>query len=166
MIDANAIITPYLSYYPFDFAAKFWEQLEFYITNGSIIILDLVKTEIEKGNDRLSEWINKISIVNLIDHRDAKILKKYSEVLEYIQKVDHYNSKALTEWSQNNVADPWLIAAGSAYDYTIITFERPVDGLNGRNPSGHPKIPDVCLAFNVKYADLYYMMRKLSFVLG
>jgi hypothetical protein len=166
LIDANAIITPYLSYYPFDFAPKFWGQLEAQIENGTVVILDLVKKEVEKGNDPLSQWMKNILIADIIDHRESTILGKYSEVLAYIQTSDCYNSKALAEWSQNNVADPWLIAAGSTYGYTIITFERPAGGLNAGNPSGHPKIPDVCSKFGVKYKDLYYMMRQLSFMLG
>ena len=98
LIDSNAIITPYLQYYPFDLMPKFWEQLEINIENGSICILDMVKNEILKGNDKLSEWIKGISISNLIDHRNANILDKYSEILDYIQNSGYYSSKALTEW--------------------------------------------------------------------
>lgn len=165
LIDTNAIITPYSSYYPFDFAPKFWEQMKTYIEDGSIVILDLVKNEIEKGNDKLSKWMKEINIANLIDHRDSKILDKYSEILTYIQTSNYYNSKALAEWSRNDVADPWLIAAGSVYGYIIITFERPVE-MDINNPSRHPKIPNVCSEFKVEYNDLYYMMRQLSFTLG
>ena len=28
LIDANSLITPHLTYYPFDFAPGFWEQIE------------------------------------------------------------------------------------------------------------------------------------------
>ena len=166
LIDANAIITPYLNYYPFDFAPKFWEQLEINIENGSITILDLVKDEITKGEDSLSEWLKKISIGSFVDHRDGAIVGKYSEILQYIQTAGCYNSNALIKWSQNNVADPWLIATAKICNYTIITFEKPVGSLSDRNPSGNPKIPDICTKFEVEYNDLFYMMRQLSFKLG
>lgn len=166
LIDANAVITPYLSYYPFDFALKFWEQLETNIKNGAIAVLDLVKVEIENGNDDLSEWIKGISIGSFIDRRDGEILANYAEVLNYVQTSDYYNDKALSKWSKANVADAWLIAVANMQGYTIITFEKPAGSLHPKNPSGNPKIPDVCAEFNVANEDLFYMMRKLDFLLG
>ena len=34
LIDANSLITPHLTYYPFDFAESFWSQMEEHIQNG------------------------------------------------------------------------------------------------------------------------------------
>lgn len=59
LIDANSLITPHLTFYPFDFAPGFWSQLEQSIQDGRIAILDMVKAEILHGNDNLkelSEW--------------------------------------------------------------------------------------------------------------
>ena len=165
LIDTNSILTPYLSYYTFDFAPKFWNQLERDLTEGSIAILDLVKKEIEAGNDKLSAWMNAIHTKILIDHREEAIIQKYSEVLNFIQTSGFYNDKALAKWA-GNVADPWLIAASSVYGYTIITLEQSAGGISKRNPSSNPKIPDVCNQFDVKCEGLYYMMRQLSYSLG
>ena len=63
------------------------------------------------------------------------------------------------------VADPWLIAAAAVNHYTIVTFEKPNDGLNARNPSKNAKIPDVASEFGVETVDLYSMMRELGFML-
>lgn len=43
LIDANSLITPYLTFYPFDLVKTFWNQMEWHIQNGNIAILDLVK---------------------------------------------------------------------------------------------------------------------------
>jgi len=165
LIDANTLMTPYQSYYPFDFAPKFWYQLESAVEDGSVVILDMVKKEVEKGNDLLSEWIKSIRIPNLIDHREKDILDKYSEVLRYIQTSESYSARALQEWSQGDVADAWLIATALVHGYTIITFEASSHGIDVRNPSSNPKIPDVCAALHVKCEKLFYMMRTLSFML-
>lgn len=168
LIDTNSFITPYLNYYPFDFASPFWEQLGRHITEGSIDILDMVKNEIvkgKKGKDQLSDWLRSIKIKNLVSHKDPDIVAKYSEVLMHIQNSEFYSVKALREWSQNDVADPWLIAAAHVHNYKIITFEQPIPGLNSRNPCGRPKIPDIARAFDVKCENLFYMMRKLSIML-
>lgn len=165
LIDSNSLMTPHLTYYPFDFAASFWEQIEEQIARGRIVILDAVKAEILKGNDSLREWMEHIEIGKLIDHRELPILQQYSKVLQYIQENPVYQAAALTEWARESVADPWLIATAAVYGYTIITFEAENKGLNSRNPSKNAKIPNVAKQFGVNVKNLYYMMRALNFKL-
>ena len=165
LIDANSLITPHLTFYPFDFAKSFWVQLEQSILNGDVAILDLVKTEVLQGEDHLTDWMDSISIGNYIDRRDPTILRYYSTVLESINSNNCYKPSALAEWAKANVADPWLISSAKAKGYTIITFEEHNKGLNSRNPSKEAKIPDVASSFGVKTENLYYMMRTLGFSL-
>ncbi len=165
LIDANSLITPHLTYYPFDFAESFWIQMEEHIQNGDIAILDLAKDEILQGEDGLKDWIGALIISNYIDRRDPTILAYYGAVLDYVQNNPCYKPSALTEWSKSTVADPWLISAAKANGYTIITFEAPNKGLNSNNPSKNAKIPDVAEAFGVKTENLFYMMRTLAFTL-
>ena len=148
LIDANSLITPYLNYYPLDLAPGFWNQLESAIKNGNVVILDMVKNEILQGNDLLTEWMkNMESEVIFIDHRDPRIIAQYSLVLQYIQDDCRYKISALTEWAQESVADPWLIATAAVYHYTLITFEESNRGLDANNPSKRAKIPDVAREF-------------------
>lgn len=163
LIDTNSLITPHLAFYPFDFAPGFWEQMETNIGNGSIAILDMVKSEILQGNDCLKEWMEKLSIKNYVDRRDQRILVQYGAVLQHVQLNPCYKPTALMEWARISVADPWLIAAASVYGYTIITFESYVAGLSVKTPSKTAKIPNVAAAFNVKTQNLYYLMRSLGF---
>lgn len=165
LIDANSLITPHLTYYPFDFAERFWNQLEMYIQNGDIAILDLIKEELLQGDDNLKEWMAALTIGNYIDRREPDILTCYASVLSHVQTNQCYKIDALTEWAKGNVADPWLIAAAKAKGYTIITFETSNQGLNARNPSKNAKIPDVANVFGVKTKNLFYMMRELGFTL-
>lgn len=136
LIDSSALMTPYKSYYPFDIAPNFWEQMEERIEAGKIAVLDVVKDEVEKGDDDLSNWIKKLTIAKYIDHRQESILAHYSQVLTYIQTCGFYNTYALTEWANAKVADPWLIATAITTGYTIITFESSAGNLSTRNPSG------------------------------
>ncbi len=69
LIDSNSLITPHLTFYPFDFAPGFWNQLEQAITDGKIAILDMVKAEILHGNDALKDWMENLEIKKYIDHR-------------------------------------------------------------------------------------------------
>lgn len=164
LIDSNSFIQPYNSFYPFDFAEKFWEQMENNIQNGSIAILDMIKEEINKGKDSLTEWINEINIAEEIDHRNSQIITNYKKVLESIQTDSCYKVTALENWSQEHVADAWLIATAIANGYTIITFEEKQKIIHG-NIYKNAKIPNIAEKFNVKVENLYYLMRALKFKL-
>lgn len=165
LIDTNSIITPYQTFYSFDFALGFWKQLKDKIESGKIAILDIVKNEITKNDDELQMWFDSLTITNYVDHRENAILEKYSAILQHIQSNPNYKPSALIEWSRATVADPWLIAAASVYGYTIITFETFNNNLNSHNPSKNAKIPNIADVFNVKTQNLYYLMRKLEITL-
>ena len=165
LIDSNSFITPHNQYYPFDFAPGFWDQLKDNIACGNIAILDMVKSEILHGNDDLMRWMGQLEIGNYIDHRKPEILERYGQVLSHIQNNPAYKPAALEEWSRDTVADPWLISAASAYNLTLVTFERRRGILTPASPCKNAKIPDVADVFGVKTVSLYYMMRNLGFKL-
>lgn len=165
LIDSNSLITPYKTYYPFDFAKKFWVQMKQAINNGDILILDLVHGEVNKGDDELSEWINEFDSSLIVSHKHPAIITKYAKILHYIQESDFYKEKALLDWSRADVADPWLIATACTYGYKIITFETKNGNLNSINRSSRAKIPDICSIFSVNCEDLFTVMRKLMFII-
>ena len=162
LLDANTFIAPFQNYYPIDFAPGFWAQLKPKLKLDSVYVLDVVKNEVMKGEDELSEWFGAISDANIIDRRNASIIAKYGEVLRFLQDSPLYSDKALRNWSDVNVADPWLIAAASALGYTLVTFETSAGIISVNNPSGKPKIPDIARKFNVKCENLFYFMRKMN----
>lgn len=163
LIDSNSLITPYERYYPFDLVVSFWTQLEKYIKNGSIVILDMVKNEIMKKSDDLSSWLDNITIPEYIDHRDIEIINLYQSVLESVKNDDCYKDVALSDWSKIDSADPWLIATAASKGYKIVSFETRNANLNPVNPSKRAKIPDIADQFNVDVVDLFTMMRELGF---
>ena len=165
LIDANSIITPYHSYYPFDLADGFWSQLGHYIENGRIVILDLVLAEILKGNDKLTDWIRSLNINNPLDHRELSTITYYGQILQHIQSSQLYKTDALKEWSRNDIADPWLVAAAKSHEYCIVTLEVPNSNPDPKNPWKNAKIPDIAKEFGVKTTNLFSMMRALEFKL-
>lgn len=162
LLDANTFITPFQNYYAFDFAPGFWTQLKTKLKLDSVYILDVARNEVMKGEDELSEWFDAIPDTNIIDRRSSSILAKYGEVLRFLQDSPLYSDKALRNWSDANVADPWLIAAASALGYTLVTFEASAGIISANNPSGRPKIPDIAKIFDVKCENLFYFMRKMN----
>lgn len=162
LLDANTFITPFQSYYSFKLASGFWKQLESKLKLDSVYVLDVVKNEVMKGEDDLSEWFKALPVVNIIDRRNASIIVRYVEVLNFLQNSPLYSDKALRNWSDANVADPWLIATASTLGHTLVTFETSAGVIN--NPSGKPKIPDIARKFNVKCVNLFYFMKKMNIV--
>ncbi len=162
LIDSNSFMTPYRQYYAFDLAPTYWEELSKRMDNGRIVLLDMVKAEIDKGKDDLSAWIGKQTGVVICNHVEAAIISKYQEVMQYVQNCGLYKEQALQNWAPAYIADPWLIAAAAVNDYTIITLEVPSSGLNSKTPNRNAKIPDVARAFGVKTNNVYYMMRELG----
>lgn len=163
LIDANVLITASRLYYASDLVPSFWEVLAQKVKEKRIILLDLVKEEIDRGADELRSWLNGI-ILNFetCSHIDGEIISKYAEIMQYIQMCGYYNEKGLNEWARNDIADPWLIAAAAIKGYTVITFEESAGYLSVKNKSGKVKIPDIAKHFNVEVHNLYYMMRQLN----
>lgn len=162
LIDANSLITPYRSYYQFTFFPTFWDKLKEEIECGHIAILDMVKLEISKGKDELSEWLEGITANHVIDRRNEKIVISYQEILEYLRQSPCYKPSALAEWSRSDVADPWLVASAKTLGFTIITFETSNPNLNNYQPSKYAKIPDVARVFDVEVCNLFEMMNSLG----
>ena len=161
-LDTNALITPYRSYYSFERAPRFWSELMSAMERGDILLIDRVYQELVRTDDALSNWIKQSEELTVIGTKAQDILEKYSEVLNYVQTNNCYNDKALREWSDAGVADPWLVAVASVQGLVVVSFETPNAGLNPTNPSSSPKIPDACRYFSVDTVDLFTMMDDLG----
>lgn len=162
LIDSNSFITPYRQYYSFDLVPTYWKEISKCTNSGRLILLDMVKAEIDMGKDELSDWINKQKKFVICKHKTPEIVSKYQEILQHIQMCGMYKEQALKTWAGDDIADPWLIAAAAVNDYTIITAEVSSGGLSMKNKNRNAKIPDVAKAFGVKTNNLYYMMRQLG----
>jgi DNA-binding XRE family transcriptional regulator len=131
--------------------------------------LDKVFEELTKlpkdTEDDLSLWIKSIDRLEPLSHKNDTIIQNYRNVLTYIQNCGFYQERALANWSNEAIADPWIISAAMANNYTVITIEAGNGNLQKNQPSATAKIPDICKHFNVKCENLFYLMRALSFKL-
>lgn len=160
LIDANSFITPYRQYYAFDLVPSYWKELSKCAGTGRLVLLDMVKAEIDKGEDDLADWLSRQTNISICSHVTPEIIGKYQEILQHVQECGLYKEQALRVWSDAAVADPWLIAAAAVNNYTIITVETPSGGLSAKNPNREAKIPDVAKEFGVKTDNVFYMMRQ------
>lgn len=163
LLDTNIFVTPYKSYYPFDFAPGFWKQLTSKPSLEKVTVMDVVRDEVIKGDDELSEWIQNIGDIHILTRKDSNIIKEYAGVLSYLQNSPLYSDRALRAWSEEGIADPWLIAAARAYGYTIVTLEASAGKIT--TVCNKPKIPNVGKDLGVKCENLFSFMRKTGFKL-
>lgn len=165
LMDSNTFITPYQQYYAFDLVPAYWNQLITHINSGKIVVLDVVKNELIKGNDDLTTWINGLSGLQVISTHDQGTMNCYARVIQYLQTCGFYKFNAVNTWSQVTVADPWLIASAMKNCYTLVTEEKPSGGLNKKQPNSSAKIPDVARGLGVPTIDIFAMMRRLGIVI-
>ena len=55
IIDTNVLIEAKNRYYAFDLAPGFWEWLDLHHREGTLASIEQVKSEIIRGNDKLSK---------------------------------------------------------------------------------------------------------------
>ena len=159
LIDSSILIEAQKTY-PQRMFPQVWEQLAWGLSKGMLHFIPEVLREIQKGNDDLGSWINSINVPNRIKTRsDAQIVERYGEVIRFIANSSEYNDKALILWSDNEVADPWLIATAMCYGHKIVTYEKPAKTKGV--PCGKPKIPDICRDFNICCIKIIDLLDKI-----
>ena len=68
LIDSNSFMAPYRQYYAFDLIPTYWDELSKRTESGRLVLLDMVKAEIDKGEDDLAEWVGKQTGFEICNH--------------------------------------------------------------------------------------------------
>ena len=165
LVDSNSFMTPYRFYYAFDLVPAYWNAILEFIKSGRVVVLDMVKSEIDNGEDDLSRWMSEADNLKVIPHVNESTIGKYQEIIQFIATSGFYKESALNTWAQRNVADPWLIASAATNGYTLVTEEVGTNNLSTKQPQKSAKIPDVARKFEVKTINIYEMMRRLGIVI-
>jgi len=161
LIDANIFITASRTYYDFDFGNSFWDFLVDQGKKKNIASIDKVFDELNNGNDELNVWANNYFSNYFIDTTTDEVLEQYAILMQWVDKQrNQYTQNAIDEFMKENNADAWLIslALTDKDKYVIVTFEKENNQIKRKIP-----IPNVCKAFNIKYCDLFQMLKKLKF---
>lgn len=170
LLDSNSFMMPARNYYNFNILPTYWNKLlQFANKYNNLYVLSVVENEINAGRDTdpLKLWFTQNgSYFKKIQHsNDSAIIKKYAEIMQYIQQCGFYNTKGLSNWADIKIADPWLIAAAIVYDLSIVTFEVRDGNLSSKNQTGKIKIPNVADHFGVDTLNLYAMMQEMGIMI-
>ena len=140
---------------PIDLWPTFWTRVAEMIADKKVFSNEAVKSEIEKGNDELTDWISHNATKGFFISNDAGLMMKYAEVLNWAQSCTHFRPEAIVEFAE--VADAFLVATAAAKGYTLVTNETS-DPLCRRRV----KIPDACNALGVHCCGLNDVLRELG----
>lgn len=141
---------------PMDVWPSLWSALADMINSGRIFSIDMVKDEIERGGDELTDWIKANAPKSFFLTPDSAVIGKLSETISWAQySSTGYTPSAINEYAE--VADSSLVATAAAKDMVLVTFEKG-------NPQRRNRImiPDACNAIGVRCCDLNSALRELG----
>ncbi|MEO0511672.1 MAG: DUF4411 family protein [Planctomycetota bacterium] len=164
LLDANVFMSAKQLHYGFDFCPAFWDWLVRAHRTGKVFSIEKVSDEIQAGTDELSEWAADLDD-GFFQEPDQGTLVALGTVSQWatnhaFPNGQRYTPAAVSTYLQ--VGDYYLVAQALAGKHTVVTHEVPANTIN------KIKIPNACLALNVKYVTPYEMLRKekARFVLG
>lgn len=159
VVDSNFFIQAHRVTYPLDIAFSFWNKVKQLAETGIIISIDKVKKEIYDKNDDLKAWC----IDNLPDDffKDTSaVMVAYSQVTMWaVSRSSHYQANALNEFLDALEADAFIVAYTLADSDNRVVVTQEISEPFRRNKV---KIPDACLALNVRFVNTMDMFRQLG----
>ena len=159
ILDTSVLIQAHRVYYSFDIAPAFWNFLIESVKTDKIVSVDRVNDEILKGNDELADWVrNDFSFAFENTKDDSDVLINYSKLMKWANKSTQFIQAAKDEFARADNADAWTIAYASTHNCVLVTQEVLNNNIRRKIP-----IPNVCVAFDVKYIDTFTLLRELNF---
>ena len=145
-IDTNALVDLWRRLYPKDVFPSLWNNIEDLVQSGKLIAPREVLNELELVDDDLLKWGKErrpmfITLETEQQDRVKEILKNFPTLID--------PNKTTPD------ADPFVISLAMTEAAVVVTNER----LAG--PGGRPRIPNVCLKYNVKCLNLLDLFREL-----
>lgn len=156
LLDANVLIEAKRRYYRFGLCPGFWECLAWHHAQGTLLSLDRIKAELQRGKDDLAEWADHTAPAGFFaSTRHEGVENWFAEMVGWAQKQDQFYLPAKAEYAAG--ADPWLSAFAKEKGLIVVTHETLAPGVRNR-----VKIPNVCQAFDVEWIDTFDMLEGLE----
>lgn len=154
LLDANTFIEAKNRYYGMEICPGYWEWIIDKNKSHALCSIDMIRNELEKGNDNLAAWAKEHKHL-FHSCEDLATQQAYGQVANYATPIQDLKPGALNEFL--SVADSWLIAKAMATSATIVTHEQ-------HNPNAKRKIliPNICHHFNIRWMDTFELLSDLQ----
>lgn len=151
-LDTSALIAAFHERYPIENFPSFWRKIEALIKNGQLKMSQIVFDEAMRDTE-IKQWCDENQLKP--DFQvviDESVQEQVSEVLsEFPRLEDNRTGKS--------GADPWVIAlALTIENCVVVTEENPTHSQN------RPKIPDVCVHFNLQCFKIVDLIEKENWI--
>jgi hypothetical protein len=147
VFDSNTLIDIFNHYYPERFPS-FWDNFNGFIAKQTIISVQEVRRELERQEDRLSDWVMSHSELFLPPNADEL------DFITEIFKVKHFHIliQKKQQYIEGPAADPFIIAKAKVINGCVVTQEK--------HTKNAAKIPNVCDHFGIPCINLEGFMKK------
>jgi predicted nucleic acid-binding protein len=151
-LDANVLIQAWQKYYNPRLCPDYWVVLNELGKQNIIFIPELVREEIIRTDDDLSEWLKNSDIpIHYITGSVTAFLQKiYSHTPTHKTLVDNTKHRSL--------ADPWVIAHALDQNAVVVTKENKETALNTKRI----KIPNVCENMGIRWLDDFGFIEEVG----
>lgn len=149
LLDANVFIQGKNLHYGFDFCPGFWDWLVAKNTSHDVFSIERVADELSATEDDLAAWADARGAAFFL-RPDANVVPSLQAVSTWANS-GSYEPAAVTTFLQ--VADYYLVAHAHAQQHTVVTHEVVAHSTK------KIKIPNACIAMNVKCMTPYEMLR-------
>ena len=153
LLDSDVLISAYRDRYAPDYCPGFWDCLAHYLSNGRLLIIDPVRTEIAHPTE-LVQWINQLPQYAFA-HIDAQVARAYTRMSNWVQTNSQVNAAAVNKFA--SAADGWLAAYGREHNAIVITNEESAPASKSSI-----KLPDLCRRFQVRCGNTQFLLRELD----
>jgi hypothetical protein len=148
-VDTSSILDGWNRYWPPDVFPGFWKKVDEAIDDGRMVATEEVLGELKKKDDAVFKW--------------AKARKKMfvpidDEIQEAVTNILGRFPKLLDTRRNRSSCDPWVIGLAQTRGLSVLTGERPTTSAD------RPHIPDVCVAFGVRWFGLVQLARDEGWV--
>ncbi len=144
-IDTCAILDIHGRKFPRDIYPDLWPAFEQAVSQGVIVSIREVYHELGSRDDEMTAWAHTHSAA-FLNPDDAQLLE--------LQRIANAHPECLDLLKRKVAhADPWVIAAASAWGLTVVTSE---------GTDSPKKIPAICKLEDIPCVDLYDLFRGLN----
>ena len=162
LLDANIFIESHNLHYHPSFCEKFWDWVVDGHREGIFYSIDKIRGELihqAKSDDELSIRLRNQRIPSdffITSLPDPRVAQAYARLMGWLNTTTtHYMPKAIQEFQDHKIADPFLVATAMAYNYVIVTKEKANPAAKNR-----VKIPDAATANHVQCITLQQLLRR------
>ena len=151
-IDTSALIAAFHEHYPIKNFPSLWRKIEALIKNSRLKMSQIAFEEAMRDTE-IKKWCDENQLKSDFQMPiDESVQEKVSDVLlEFPRLVNNRTGKS--------GADPWVIAlALTLENCVVVTEENPTHSEN------RPKIPDVCVHFDLQCIKIVDLIEKENWI--